>query len=414
MEPLDLPPPGQLIRKRSLHVVTSHRCQNDCLFCSDGGERIRIERPDPAVVRDILERNRDHDVVCFSTHEPTLHPKLETFVAWARELGYPTVSLITNGRTLARGDLIGRLVAAGLDDLHVSIHGHEAAIHDGITRREGSFAQAVAGLDAALALRDTATLRVTAHSTISALNVDALPQMVRFFLDRGVDHYGLNGLFMDGLAVENHALLAVPYPAIAAALSRALAGPVRPVSVSDIPPCQLLRRIPRWALGLREDFHMAVDAEAGTPTPTEAASQVRRFTYGAPCASCALRAQCDGVADAYIDAFGWEAYQPVTAEELDGPSTFASREQLEALLAPRSEAWEILRIDLEPRRAQVRLRGPGLSRELILLVAPLDPGAPAYRRSERYNLSLKGGDHSADEIALADAVFDQITADEPR
>jgi len=414
MEPHDLTPPGHLVRKRSLHVVTSHRCQNNCLFCSDGGERVRIERPDPAMVRDILERNRDHDVVCFSTHEPTLHPELVTFVAWARELGYPTVSLITNGRTLARGDLIGRLLAAGLDDLHVSIHGHEAGVHDRITRRDGSFAQAIAGLDAALARRDAQPLRITAHSTISALNVDALPQMVRFFLDRGVDHYGLNGLFMDGLAVENHALLAVPYPAIAEALSRALAGPVLPVSVSDIPPCQLLGRIPRWALGLREDFHMAVDAEAGTPTPTKAASQNRRFTYGAPCTHCALRSQCDGVADAYLDAFGWDQFRTVTAGELETEEGFTTRAHLEALLAPRSDAWEILRIDLEPRRAQIRLRGPGLSRELVLLVAPLDPAAPAYRRSARYNLSLKGGDHAADEVALADAIFDQITADETR
>ena len=404
--------PHDHTRRKSLHVVTSHRCQNDCVFCSDGGAQVRIQRPDPAVVREILERNRHHDVVCFSTHEPTLHSDLVTFVSWARELGYPTVSLITNGRTLGRNDLARRLVEAGLDDLHVSIHGHAAAVHDPITRRAGSFDQALAGLDAALTLRSTHDLRVTVHSTITALNLDALPQMIDFFLERGVDHYGLNGLFLDGLALENYPLLAVSNPRIAEVLSRALAGPPRPVSVSAIPPCQLVGRLPPWAIGLREDFHMAVDGEVGGPIPAEATSVTRRFAFGSPCRTCAMRPQCDGVPEAYIARFGWEEFHPVSAKEAQEERTFVSRERLETLLSPPAKAWEIIQVTLEPARALVRLRSARLCGDLVLLLEPMDPGAAAYRRSARYNLSLQGGDHSADELALAEEVFDRIVARE--
>lgn len=412
MESNVLTPPGHLVRKRSLHIITSHRCQNDCVFCSDGGARVRIQRPDPRTVREILERNRGHEVVCFSTHEPTLHPELVTFVAWARELGYPTVSLITNGRTLARDDLVGRLVEAGLDDLHVSIHGHEATVHDAVTRRPGSFDQALAGLDAALALRPARDLVVTAHSTISALNLAALPRMVPFFLDRGVDHYGLNGLFIEGLAVENFDALAVPYPQVADSLARALAGPPRPVSVSDVPPCMLLGRIPPWAVGLREDFHMAADEVEGAPVPAEAASVVRRFAYGPPCEACALRTRCDGVAPAYIERYGWDDFHAVAATNLTGEDAFETEDTLRALVTSKLGEWVVADLVIEPRRAQVAVTSPSVPQTLVLLVEPLDPDAPAYRRTARYNLSLKGRDHGAAAVALADRVFDGVEAAE--
>jgi len=173
--------------------------------------------------------------------------------------------------------------------LHVSIHGHEAAVHDRITRRTGSFVQAMAGLDAALGLRDDHALRVTMHSTISALNVEHLPAMIEFFLSRGVDHYGLNGLFIEGLAVENVDLLEVSYDRISKTLAQALEGPHRPVSVSDIPPCRLVDRVPSWAVGLREVFHIADVDEESLSAPAEAAAVVRSFAYGPHCAACAPR-----------------------------------------------------------------------------------------------------------------------------
>jgi MoaA/NifB/PqqE/SkfB family radical SAM enzyme len=412
MEPHVLTPPGHLVRKRSLHIIASHRCQNDCVFCSDGGARVRIQRPDPATVRAILEQNRGHEIVCFSTHEPTLHPDLVTFVSWARELDYPTVSLITNGRTLARGGLARRLVEAGLGDLHVSIHGHEAAVHDAITRRPGSFDQALAGLDAALALRRDHDLVVTAHSTLSALNLAGLHRMVPFFLDRGVDHYGLNGLFIEGLAVENFDALALPYPQIADALARALAGPPRPVSVSDIPPCMLVGRIPVRAIGMREDFHMAVDGEEGAPLPTEASSVVRRYAFGPPCEACALRTRCDGVASAYIARFGWDEFRPVHARDLAPTEAFETEETLRALVTSGTGEWEVGSLALEPARARIQVTSPAVPQVLTLLIEPLDPGAPAYRRTGRFNLSLQGRSHGAAEVSLADRVFDGIETKE--
>ncbi|MFH1531520.1 MAG: radical SAM protein [Pseudomonadota bacterium] len=414
MEPRDHTPPGHLVRRRSLHIVTSHRCQNNCVFCSDGGDRVRIERPNPAVVRSLLEQNRHHDVVCFSTHEPTLHPDLVSFVSWARELEFGTVSLITNGRTLARGGLMRQLAEAGLNDLHVSIHGHEAEIHDRITRRPGSFAQAVAGLDAALEIRGVHPVRVTAHSTISAFNLASLPQMIDFFGARGVDHYGINGLFIEGLAVENFELLAVSYKSIAEVLSAALAGPCPSVSVSDIPPCQLNGRIPDHAMGLREDFHVVTEGEPDAPAREEATSVERSFGFGPPCMGCVLRAICDGVADAYIARFGWGEFHPVTASDLRDAPAFTTEERLGSLLTSPTGEWVLSELTLEPTRAQARLRSPGLSRELLLLIEPLEPETPAYRRTRRYNLSLKGGDHGPDEIALAERVFAQVEAGEER
>ena len=159
-------------RYKSLHLRAGYACNNDCVFCCDSAETSAL-RLAPEVARQMLVDNVSLGTVVFTCHEPTLNPDLVQLVAWAAELGYENVSLVTNGRRLAKGDLAARLVAAGLSTVDISVHGHEAAVHDGITRRPGSFDEAVAGIEAMRDQRARHPLTLKLLSTVSAKLVEA-------------------------------------------------------------------------------------------------------------------------------------------------------------------------------------------------------------------------------------------------
>jgi pyruvate-formate lyase-activating enzyme len=64
--------------------------------------------------------------------EPTLHPDLERIIRLAHEGGHIT-ALHTNGIEIAQGDLLRRLVDAGLDEVHLQLDGFDDA-HDQVLR----------------------------------------------------------------------------------------------------------------------------------------------------------------------------------------------------------------------------------------------------------------------------------------
>ncbi len=125
-------------------------CDNRCVFCApDGLDDVAPRSLDD--VREALAALRPrHDAVTFTGGEPTLHPALPEAVAAARALGFRRVGLQTNGRRLREPGVAAALRRAGLTDVHVSLHGAVAALHDHHTGVEGSFTEATAGLGAAV------------------------------------------------------------------------------------------------------------------------------------------------------------------------------------------------------------------------------------------------------------------------
>lgn len=80
--------------------------------------------------------------------EPFSHPELPTLVSGAVEAGAVRIRLRTDGGALsAPGNALGA-IAAGVRHLEVVLLGGDAATHDGLARRPGLFADAIAGMSA--------------------------------------------------------------------------------------------------------------------------------------------------------------------------------------------------------------------------------------------------------------------------
>lgn len=250
-------------------------CDNRCVFCAQDG--LDAGRVEPLEARLGAARS-ESDAVTFVGGEPTLDVGLASHVAAARALSFRRIGVQTNGGRFADASYVESLVRAGLTDVHFSVHGDRAAVHDYHTGIPGSFDRALSAIAASRASRiDVAVTTVLTRSNCRVLG--ALP---RLLASRGVAAW----------------LISVPHAAGRAA------------RVSD-------RVIPRLGLAIPFALHALDAAHAvalpawieGAPSCMLGRFATRALTrqsraYGAACAECEARPACPGVDAAYLGRFG--------------------------------------------------------------------------------------------------------------
>lgn len=286
-------------------------CNNRCQFCVQGDKRSR-HRPRPAeALREVLRAERARvDAVVFTGGEPTVRPDLPELVTFARELGYRTIQIQSNGRRFAHLAYARKLVACGANEFSPALHGHLPELHDHLTRAPGAFAQTVAGIQHLKRLGQY----VLTNTVVTRSNYRHLPEIARLLVALGVDQFQLAFVHPVGTAMaEFDAVvprmeLAAPYLAAALDVGRA-AG--RPVYTEAVPPCVLPgyeacvaeRVIPRTAI---------YDAEATIEDYTRYRRDEGKLK-GPDCPRCRHFEACEGPWREYPERFGWAEFPPAPA-----------------------------------------------------------------------------------------------------
>ena len=282
-----------------LDLILLYDCNLACDYCTITPAMRARALPTAAVAAALRAgRAAGYDRVQFTGGEPTTRADLLGLVQRARALGYVGVRVQTNGLVLGHGANAARLVAAGCDELHLSIHAHAPAAYDALTRAPGSHARMAAGLAAAVATG----VPVIAALIITTATAPRLADAVAWLAERGVA--GVD-LWFVSLTDGNRANLAsMPrmteaMPDVAAALAT---GRARGLAVRSL-------HIPRCLLGA--DRAHAFDPGAGRVRVVSpdavfelAQSKLTGQHHVPACAGCPDRAACPGVRADYLDRYG--------------------------------------------------------------------------------------------------------------
>jgi len=318
-------------RRERVHILTGAVCNNNCIFCMEEDRDARYvtnSATTDETVRAILDKSRGAEEVCFTSGEPTLNPRLPLWVRWAREHGAARVSVMTNGRALSYERYADKLVAAGMNRFYVSIHGHTAKLHEGLTRTPESFGQTVAGIEA-IARRKGRGLELHTSTVITKRNLPHLAEIYAFLRGLGVDQVVFNVMQANGRADTFFEQIFPRYTDIAAAAARFVAevAPREPrveAFFVDIPLCTTTA-LPDYNRGYVEsyvhyeprgaahDLALALRDDDGGPLV-----QIRRADLDdaerrkqPACAQCRHDHACEGVWSNYLRRHGWDEFQPV-------------------------------------------------------------------------------------------------------
>ena len=131
--------------------------------------------------------NSGNTRVVISGGDPTVHPDLPKIIKKTKELGFKHVQIITNGRMLAYKKFAVALKKAGLDEVTFSLHSHIKEDFEEITRVNGSYNQALAGLLNA----QSQGFIVSVDIVINKLNYKKLRETLQFYIKLGVSEFDL-------------------------------------------------------------------------------------------------------------------------------------------------------------------------------------------------------------------------------
>lgn len=117
-------------------IETSSYCNRRCIFCPNSdGSRLSAHRMMPqemfvSIIGELAEIEYDRVILFHLYNEPLANPAIYQQIALARQrLPNARLSFNTNGDYI-RPETLGKLVAAGLSSLHISIYGPGHGIFD--------------------------------------------------------------------------------------------------------------------------------------------------------------------------------------------------------------------------------------------------------------------------------------------
>ncbi len=291
-------------RGRSLLRINGH-CNMSCAFCF-------VDRTVPdfpaddmiAHIERMAARNPSHLVL--SGGEPTLHPELPRMIARAKELGFRTIEVQSNGVRAADPDYARRLVEAGLNKVTFSLHSVDPEHSDRITRLPGAFGKTLRAMHNFRAL---GVLTQVAH-VITRSNYQELPRTVRFLREEFPEREGHLSICF-GVAQPISDLVytwVMPRfdeiaPYMREALDYCLAHDVGfggMIGQGGYPPCMLGGDMRYYAPNLQNIYRSADYGD--------------QFVKPERCRACSFDPYCVGVRRIYVETYGDAEIVPFTAD----------------------------------------------------------------------------------------------------
>ena len=286
---------GSTIRENIVRI--NFHCNQACRFCFVSTHLPPAE--DAAIEAAIAEIGEARGVLSLSGGEPTLHPRLASWVRLGKRLGAAEIELQTNAVRLADPALTRELEDAGVDLCFVSLHGATAAVSDRVTEAPGTFDKTVLGLDQIA--RSRMALRL--NFVFCEANLAEFPDYIEMVARRWPSAPVTVSFVAASTDVVPHSRALVPrftdvMPHLAEGVRRARALGVRLTgfeSMCGVPLCQI------------PDDLSAYFALAEIPDGADRGE----FRKAEACAACALERRCFGVRRGYAELHGTTELRPV-------------------------------------------------------------------------------------------------------
>jgi pyruvate-formate lyase-activating enzyme len=286
-------------------VKITASCDQKCVFCKsppDLPNHASVEETRSALP--LLARRASF--LTLSGGEPTASRHLVEIIRLAREAGFESVEVQTNGMRASDQRLAERIAAAGATHALVSLHAHEEEISDRLTHTPGGYRRTLRGIDNLVRVG----LRVSLCHVICEGNYRHLPDFAEFIILR-FNTRPMRVVFT--LAVPTYRVREVPglMPRISAlgpglrfALSRFAPADGRTGSrhvASVIAGCGL----PPCSLGNMAPYHEELIGSCSTASRGE-------MVHPDLCDPCVHRGRCSGLWREYVDRYGTDGIAPVS------------------------------------------------------------------------------------------------------
>jgi hypothetical protein len=320
-------------------------CHQKCSFCSlrdtwdpdDGGDALLKQAIDELRAG----RAQGSDAFTLNGFDPLSFSRILDLLDAARAMGYAHTEVYSPCTLLADRDFCAALVERLPPSrrVHVPLYALDAAVHEAVVGRPGTFDQVMAALELLIEFLGPEAITITTVS--SRANLHALPALFRFAVERGLDYFST-----------------MPYPATNFATDRIVDASPRQTEVAAA-LFDAVSPTPEWidraTFGIAPCVIFPMARQRGIPVQSWlSVSRQRPQLNGGPLpnkvqcrhvASCVLASACPGeFFERYVAHYGDDEFQPVALYDLlraaganERPSEGATRRAKPSPDTPRSE-----------------------------------------------------------------------------
>jgi MoaA/NifB/PqqE/SkfB family radical SAM enzyme len=290
---------------RWLEISADYRCNNRCVGChsvNDDGPGMSSREIAAHLVR---ARDRGATKLWLGGGEPTLRRDGLAAAKRARELGYTTVLLQTNGMLLAYPEVARRWVEAGVTEVTFALKGARAATHDRLTRTPGCHELLLQGI-AAMAEHG---LPLSGDILAYASNVQEIPEMVGLYAGLGLRRFSVWSLSAVDQGDRDLSAQVPRLSDVARAVTAAMdAHPTLEIVSLHTPPCVVPGSHHRCLFHAAELGLLVVNPGGHSFMLEESA--IEGGTFLPRCAGCSHRATCGGLRADYLAIHGDSEIEP--------------------------------------------------------------------------------------------------------
>lgn len=278
-------------------VRVNFQCNQACRFCFVSTHLPAAQ--DAAIRQAIVDAGTSGARITLSGGEPTLNAHLTDFVQLAKLHSKGPVELQTNAIRFSDATLAREVIAAGVDEVFVSLHGSTAEISDAITDAPGTFVKTVAGLDNLVQL----DVALGINFVICQRNYRDLPDFIRLVHARwskaliSLSFVAASSDLVphDTELVPRHTDV-VPYVREAITMATDLGLVVAPLeSMCGLPLCH-------WPTALHEQSW-----KSDIPETFDAGE----FMKPPACDDCLVSGRCFGIRRRYATLYGTDEVRPI-------------------------------------------------------------------------------------------------------
>lgn len=305
---------------KRVDIKTGYLCNNNCRFCVQAHNKQFANKSYDEIKQSLINAREDNCTgVVFTGGEFTLRKDAIELVRIAKQLGFKSIQLQSNGRMFSNIEYCKKMINAGANEFSPALHGPTKEIHDYLTRSPGSFEQTVKGMINVRRLGH----KVIANSVIVKPNYRHAVETAELFAKIKVFQFQFAFVHAMGSAFSNFDKM-IPYKSLAAPyIKRGINIAVKKglrIMVEAIPFC------------LMQGYEHHVSEIYIPPTRIEEKDRViedfkseklRDSKIKFPkCEKCKYYLICEGPWKEYPHHFGSEEFQPIEGEYIKNTDSF--------------------------------------------------------------------------------------------
>lgn len=294
---------------KRVDIKTGFLCNNNCLFCVQANNKLTGNRRLDKIKKDLIESKKRCDGVVLTGGEVTIRSDFFEIVSFAKELGYSTIQIQTNGRMLSNIDFCKKTIECGATEFAPALHGYCEEQHDFLTASPGSFKQTVRGI---LNLKKL-NAKIITNTVVAKPNYRDIPKIAKLLVKLNVDQIQFAFIHAMGNAWKNSRSMvpkiSVAAPFIHKGLDIVSAHNI-PVMAEAMPYC-LMKNYEDF---VSEKYIPETEIRGKSFQNTQDFTSERKHLGKSKfpqCKECKYNDICEGPWKEYPEIYGNEEFQPV-------------------------------------------------------------------------------------------------------